>query len=97
MLVTSSSKALQHVPWISYPVQFEGSQAGEVRALINSDSKVNAINPIFAAKLGLSIRLKSISGQKIDGSALKTYGITIAVFSIQDRLGKIRFFEETSC
>ena len=93
--MTASSEALQRVPCISYPVQFEGSQAGEVRALIDSGSEVNAMTPIFAAKLGLSIRPTSIGAQKIDGSALKTYGMTIAGFSIQDGLGKIRFFGET--
>ena len=55
ILMTASSKALQRVLNISYPVQFEKSQAGEVRALIDSHSKVNAMTPIFAAKLGLSI------------------------------------------
>ena len=93
--MTASSEALQHVPCISYLVQFEGSQAGEVRALIDSGSEVNAMTPIFAAKLGPSIRPTSIGAQIIDGSALKTYGMTIAEFLIQDGLGKIRFFEET--
>ena len=51
--------------------------------------------PAFAAKLGLSIWPTSIGAQKIDGSALKSYGIVIAGFSIQDKTGKIRFFEET--
>ena len=53
------------------------------------------MTPIFAAKLGLSIRLIGIGAQKIDGSALKTYGMAIAGFSIQDKLGRARFFEET--
>ena len=37
---------------------------------------------VFAAKLGLSIRLIGIGAQKINGFALKTYGIVIAGFSI---------------
>ena len=49
----------------------------------------------FAAKLGLSIQTTDIDAKKIDGSALKTYGMVIAGFSIQDKTGKIRFFEET--
>ena len=53
------------------------------------------MTPAFAAKLGLSIRPTGIGAQKIDGSALKTYGMVIAGFSIQDKTGKIRFFEET--
>ena len=93
--MTASSEALQRVPCISYPVQFEGSQAGEVRALIDSGSEVNAMTPAFAAKLGLSTQPTNVGAQKIDGSTLKTYGMTIAGFLIQDELGKIRFFEET--
>ena len=93
--MTASSEALQRVPCISYPVQFEGSQAGEVRALIDSGSEVNAMTPAFAAKLGLSTQSRNVGAQKIDGSTLKTYGMTIAGFSIQDGLGKIRFFEKT--
>ena len=56
---------------------------------------MNAMTPTFAAKLGLSTQSTNVGAQKIDGSALKTYNMTIAGFSIQDGLGKIRFFEET--
>lgn len=49
----------------------------------------------FAAKLDFSTQLTNIRAQKIDGLALKTYGMAIAGFLIQDKLGKIRFFEET--
>ena len=52
------------------------------------------MTPIFGAKLGLFILPTCIGVQKIDGSTLKTYGINIAEFSTQDRLGKMRFFEE---
>ena len=93
--MTASSEALQRVPCISYPVQFEGSQAGEVRALIDSGSEVNAMTPAFAAKLGLSTQPTNFGVQKIDGSALKTYGMTIVGFSIQDKSGRAQFFEET--
>ena len=55
-LVTASLEVLQHAPCISYPVQFQGGRAGEVRALIDSSSEVNAMTSAFAAKLGLFIR-----------------------------------------
>ena len=71
MLVTANSEALQGVLCIFYLVQFEGSQAGEIRALIDSSNKVNAITPIFAVMLCLSIYPTSIDAQKINGSALK--------------------------
>ena len=75
--MTASSEALQHVPCISYLVEFEGSQAGEVRALTDFSSEVNAKTPAFAAKLGLSSQPTNVGTQKIDGSALKTYSMTI--------------------
>ena len=53
------------------------------------------MTPAFAAKLGLSTQPTNIGAHKIDGSMLKTYGMTIAGFLIQDGLGKIRYFEET--
>ena len=53
------------------------------------------MTPIFTAKLGLSIRPTGIVVRKIDGSALKTYGIFIAEFLILDKISKIRFCERT--
>ena len=45
----------QRVSCIHYPVQLQGSKAGEIRALIDFDSKANVMIPAFAAKFGLSI------------------------------------------
>ena len=95
MTASLEANILKRVSCIHYPVQFQGGQAKEVKALIDSRSKVKAKKPAFAAKLGLSIHLTSISAQKIDGSILKTYGITIAGFSIQDKSDRAWFFEET--
>lgn len=63
--------------------------------LLDFSSKVNAIILAFAAEFSLLIRLTSIVAQKIDRSAVKTYEIVIAGFSIQDTSPKIRFFEKT--
>ncbi len=90
--VTANLKALQRVPCIRYPVQF---QVQQVEALIDSGSEVNAMTPAFAAKLGLSTKPTGVGAQKIDGSPLATYGMAVAAFSLQDSLGKVRFFEET--
>lgn len=49
----------------------------------------------YVAKLALKLRITNINAQKIDGLALKTYDITLASFLLQDRLEKVRFFEET--
>ncbi len=49
----------------------------------------------YAAELGLTTQKTSIGAQKIDGSPLETYGMVSACFSLQDSLGRVRFFEET--
>ena len=83
---------LERVPYICYPVQFQKDQ---VQALINSGSKVNAMTPAYALKLGLITRKIDVGVQKIDGSALTTDRMVIAGFSLQDKLGRVWFFKET--
>ena len=90
--VTASPEALQRMPCIRYPVQF---QAQQIEALINSGSEINTMTPEFAARLGLSTRPTGVGASKIDGSPLATYGMAVAAFSLQNSLGKVRFFEET--
>ena len=93
MPVTGSDKeVVVRVPCIHYPVQFQEEQ---VRALLNSGSKVNAMNPDYARKLGLKIRRTNIGAQKIDGSALETFGMVIADFQVEDKASRPRFFQET--
>ncbi len=53
------------------------------------------MTPTYVAKLGLTTRKTSVVAQKIDGLSLKTHGIVSARFSLQDSLGRVRFFEET--
>ncbi len=88
-----ASKALQRVPCIWYPVRFQEGQL--MRALIDSGSEVNAITPAYAVELGFTARKTSVGDQKIDGSPLETYGMASASFSLQNSLGRVRFFEET--
>lgn len=52
------------------------------------------MNIVYAAKLGFVTRNTNVGTQKIHGSALVTYGIVIASFSLQDKLGRVQFFEE---
>ena len=80
------------VPCIYYPVRFQEEQ---VRALLNSGSKVNAMSLSYAKRLGLKTRKTNIGAQKIDGSALETFGIVIADFQVEDKGGRPRFFQET--
>ena len=64
MPVTDSSEEVIRIPCIYYPIQFQEGQGQEsqeqVIALLNSGSKVNAINPTFAQKLGLYIRKTNV-------------------------------------
>ena len=80
MPVTNRNKeVVVRISYIHYPVQFQEGQE-QVRALLDSGSKVNTMNPAFARKLGLYIRKTNIAAQKIDGSALKTFGMVIVDF-----------------
>ena len=68
---------LDQVPYIHYPIRFKKN---EVQALINSGSKVNAMTPGYALKLGLKVRPTDVGAQKIDGSTLETFGMVLASF-----------------
>ena len=94
--VTEANKevTLERVPYIQYPVQFQKDKNG-IQALLDLGSKVNAMNPAYAKKLKFHIRQTDIGAQKIDGSHLNTFGMVIAGFSLQDKLKKVRIFQET--
>ena len=53
------------------------------------------MTPAYAAKLGLQVRKADIGAQKIDGSTLETFGMVLADFQVEDKLGRVRFFQET--
>ena len=95
-LVTETSKEddvpLQRVLCVHYPIWFKKK---EVQALINSGSEVNAMTPAYASKLGLQIHRTNIGAQKIDGSTLKTFGMVLASFQVEDKLRKAQFFQKT--
>lgn len=93
--MSASSKTLYCVPYVSYPVWFQGGQAIEDKALTDFNSKINIMNPAFRVQLSRFIWPIDIDAQKIDGFALKTYNIVIVGFSIQDKLDRIWFFKET--
>ena len=78
------------IPCIYYPVRFQEKQ---IRALLDSSSEVNAMSPAYAKKLGLKIRKTNVEAQKIDGSALETFGMVIADFQVEDKSGRPRFFQ----
>ena len=82
---------LDRVPCIHYPARFQGDQE-QVRALLDSGSEVNAMSPAYAERLGLKTRKTNVGAQKIDGSALETFGMVIADFQVEDKGGRPRFF-----
>ena len=75
--MTDGSKKVVKVPCIYYPVWFQKGQE-QVRTLLNSDSEINAISPAYAKRLGFKTWKTNIGAQKIDGSALETFGMVIA-------------------
>ena len=94
--VTDGGKEVIGVPCIHYPVRFQEYQGQKlVRALLNSGSEVNAISPAYTKRLGLKTRKTNVEAQKIDGSTLKTFGMVIADFQVEDKGGRPRFFQET--
>lgn len=52
--IEDTSRPLNLVPYIHYPFRFQKDTA-EVKALINSSNKVNAMMLVYALKLGLKI------------------------------------------
>ena len=91
---TNKDVTLEWVLCIYYPLRFRKDTAG-VRALFDSSSEVNAMTPAYAAKLGLKVRKTDIGTQKIDGSIFETFGMALADFQVEDKLGRARFFQET--
>ena len=91
---SESPENLAWVPCIRYPTTFR-KKSVPVLALFDSGSEVNAIHPICAQELRLSIRLTDIGSQKINDITLDTYGMVVAAFSVTDKVNQVRFFELT--
>ena len=53
------------------------------------------MTPGYALKLGLKIRPTNSGAQKIDDSTLKTFGIVLASFQMEDKPARARFFQKT--
>lgn len=52
----------------------------KIQALINPGSEINVMTLVYAAELGLFVRLTNVGAKKIDRSRLLTYGIVFANF-----------------
>ena len=62
--------------------------------MLDSGSKVNAMSPAYAEKLGFQTWKTNVGAQKIDGSTLETFRMVIADFQLEDKGGRPRFFQE---
>lgn len=51
-----------------------------IEALINSNNKINVMQPSYMQKLGFYVQKTNISAQKIDGNKLKIFKMVIAFF-----------------
>ena len=91
-------KVINRIPCTYYPVRFQKNQGqkdqGQVRALLDSVSKGNAISLAYVKRLDFKTQKIYIRAQKIDGSTLEIFGIVIANFQIEDKGGRPRFFQE---
>ena len=84
---------LEKIFCIHYLVWFQESQE-QVRALLDSGNKVNTMSSAYVEKLDLKTWKIIIGVQKIDGSALETFGMVIANFHLENKGGRPRFFQE---
>lgn len=98
--VTGDSKeapelVLDRVSCIHHLVQFRSDKGATARARIDSGSKVNAITPAYATKLGLTVQKTDVGAQKINELSLATYRMVIAAFQVPYKLGRARFLQES--
>ena len=95
MIDTSREAIFKRVPYIWYLVQFyrknDKNKNKDVKALINSCNKVNAIHPAYTTKLGLHAGKINVGTQKINGSHLDNFRMVIADYSVKDNLGGFQF------
>lgn len=83
---------LQLVLCIYYLVQFKEKS---VQAFIDLSNKVNVMSPIFAKKPSLWVSRTEFGIQKIYDPTFKIFEIIIVSFSIDNKVGNLRFFEKT--
>ena len=92
LVIDSNKEVVVKVPYIHYLVQFQEDQ---IKALLNSGSKINAMNSDYTRKLRLKIQKTNVGALKINGSALEIFGMIIADFQVEDKASRSRFFQET--
>lgn len=86
---------LQKIQQIFYNRYLIRLQEKEVKDLIVSNSKINAISATYTESQGLGIWESIIMAQKIDKSILATYKIVLAVYFRKNKLRQVWLFEKT--
>ena len=84
---------LEWIPYIEYLVTFKN----QTKTLLNSRSKVNAINSAFAYQLGPKISKTNIKTQKIDSTTFKTYKMVVSIFLYWIKIIRRDFLKKASC
>ena len=96
MTDTSRETTFKLVLFIGYPVQFyqknDKNQDKNIRALIDSGSKVNTIYSAYTTKLDLYIRKINVGTQKISRSHLDIFRIVMVDCSVKKKLERVQFF-----
>ncbi len=67
----------------------------QTKALLDSESELNAMSQTFVQLLGFKIRKTYVEAQKIEGTTLETYEMVVSTFSVSDKDRRERFFEES--
>lgn len=75
-----------------YPLHFCKDKENQVLTLINSSDEINAMISAYVSKLGLRVCRTNVKAQKIDSSTLKTFGIILASFQVEDKFRNTWFF-----
>ncbi len=94
LTLMTKKKTKEELEWVSciwYLVIFKNL----IEALLNSESKVNAINKAFPSQIGLKIWKTNVRAQKTKGTTLETYKMVVSIFFVLDKSGKKSFCQES--
>lgn len=75
------NQELEYILSIWYLVKFKKDYI-EIKTLIDSGSKINAMTLAYIAIFGLCVYFTNVRAQKIDRSTLLTYSIVLAIFHL---------------
>ena len=95
-MTDTSGKEIVRIFCIYYPVWFQGGQRQEnqIKVLLDSGSKINAMNLVFTQKLGFYIQKTNVKAQKIDSSALEIFEMIIADLEMENKASRSKFFQK---